>query len=120
VREAPETLVHPVRTLEWGVADCDDLTILICSLLRGAKVPCRAAFVGWKQGPGHIAIRHVYPEAWLGSRWTALESVRPVRLGWNAADWRRRKGDRVRVETIGDGDGVEPKGTRTDNVTRTP
>jgi transglutaminase-like putative cysteine protease len=116
LREAPETLVHPARTLEWGVGDCDDLTILICSLLRSAKIPTRAVFVGWqaRELPGRPRLRHVYPEARLRDRWVALEAVRAVPPGWNAADWRRSRGESVRVTTIGDPPNVEPNGTESD------
>src|SRR5258705_11409494 len=37
LREYPETYATPERTLQWGVGDCDDFTILTCAALRGVK-----------------------------------------------------------------------------------
>ncbi len=104
LREHPETYASPARTLAWGVADCDDLTILTCAALRGAKIPCRAAFVGWlpKGTRGKVPFKHVYPEAWIGHRWVSLESVKPVPFGWDVAVQKLRAGMRVRRATIGD------------------
>lgn len=106
VREYPETYASAARTLEWGIGDCDDLTILVASTLRGARIPCRAVFVGWSapgDPPGPIALRHVYPEAHLPGRgWTALEAVRRVPLGWRADDWKASQGFRTRTARIGD------------------
>jgi hypothetical protein len=104
LREHPETYASPARTLEWGVADCDDLTILTCAALRGAKVPCRAAFIGWlpKGTSGKVPFRHVYPEAWVDTRWVALEAVRKVPWGWDVGVQKLKQGYRVRRGTIGD------------------
>lgn len=105
VREQPETLASAFRTLDWRIGDCDDMTILACALLRGCRVPCRAVFTGWTKepAPARIALKHVYPEAYLPEHgWTALECVRPVRLGWRADDWKRSEGFRTRTERIGD------------------
>lgn len=102
--------------MQWGVGDCDDMTILTCAALRGVKIPCRAVFTGWapKGTAGPISFRHVYPEAWIDGRWTAVESVKPVPLGWSADGNKAKEGYRVRRETIGDksgdfkaGDGTE-------------
>jgi transglutaminase-like putative cysteine protease len=112
LREAPETLVHPRRTLDWRVGDCDDMTILTCAALRGAKIPCRAVFVGWSpQGSlGTIPLRHVFPEAFVGGQWRSLESVRPVPFGWDASAFRSTQGMRVRRTSIGDDEKREPMG----------
>lgn len=117
LREYPETYASPEKTLEWGVADCDDLTILTCAALRGVKIPCRAVFVGAapKGSAGNIPFKHVYPEAWLPSganttdpkagHWVALEAVKPVPIGWNFYDEKLKAGFRVRKATIGDREG---------------
>lgn len=109
LREYPETYASPERTLEWGVADCDDFTILTCAALRGIKIPCRAVFVGSAPGGsvGNIPFKHVYPEAWVGepAKWVALEAVKPVPMGWNFYDEKLKQGFRVRKATIGDREG---------------
>lgn len=104
VREATETFVAPWRTLEWRIADCDDFARLVCSALRSVAVPARLVCCGWLDAgtTERVPLRHVYPEAWDGSRWVALECVRRVPYGWSCVDWRRGRGDRVRVLTKGD------------------
>lgn len=104
LREHPETYASPGRTLQWGVGDCDDLTILTCAALRGAKIPCRAVFVGWspKGSVGPIHFKHVYPEAFIRDKWVALESVKKVPYGWDSAADKIKKGFRVRRASVGD------------------
>lgn len=102
VREYPEIIASPERTLEWGIGDCDDRTVLVASALRSARIPARAVFVGWKDGPGPVPFKHVYPQACLDGHWVTVETVRPVPLGWDASLAHARKGHRVAVQTIGD------------------
>lgn len=103
VREYPETYASAARTLEWGIGDCDDLSILIASTLRGCRLPCRLVFTGWTRDPGPIPLRHVYPETHLPGRgWTALEAVRRVPLGWRADEWKASQGFRTRTARFGD------------------
>lgn len=104
LREHPETYATPSRTLAWQAGDCDDQAMVVCALLRGARVPCRLVFVGTDKGRGGpIPPQHVYTEAELKpGQWTALETVRQVPAGWNAVDAWARKGWRTGVYRHGD------------------
>ena len=79
-REFPERFASPLRTIEWGIGDCDDLTILILSMLRGFRIRGRAKFLRMRL-PDGSRFSHVYPQAKLGkgdrARWYSLEAVRP-------------------------------------------
>lgn len=124
LREYPETYATPERTLQWGVGDCDDFTILTCAALRGAKIPCRAVFVGWAPPGtvGPIKFQHVYPEVWLDppGQWVAAESVKPVPLGWAADVNKRKEGFRIKRATIGDKAGAFAGGDGTQGVDDPP
>lgn len=104
LREVPDTFVHPARTLEWGIGDCDDMASLVCALLRTAAVPCRLTFLGWapSTSPGPIALGHVYAEALVGGSWFPLEAVRPVPFGWSPEAYKRSQGQRTRTLFWGD------------------
>jgi transglutaminase-like putative cysteine protease len=84
LREKPETYVHPVRTLQWRVGDCDDQTILTCAMLRSVRIPARARFAWWinREGRkrGHVWCEGL-PEA--GRPWVPLETVRAVPYGYD-------------------------------------
>jgi len=104
LREQPETYAMPSRTLAWQAGDCDDQAMVVCTLLRGARVPCRLVFVGTDKGRGGpIPPQHVYTEAELKpGEWTALETVRQVPAGWSALQAWARKGWRTGVYRHGD------------------
>lgn len=104
LREHPETYAMPSRTLAWQAGDCDDQAMVVCALLRGARVPCRLVFVGTDKGHGGpIKPQHVYTEAELTpGRWTALETVRAVAPGWNALDAWGKRGWKTGVYRYGD------------------
>jgi transglutaminase-like putative cysteine protease len=73
-------LVRDPRTiLEMGVGDCDDKSILLIALLRCIGRPGRFVAV---QLRGLSGYSHVYPETPLGHRWVAMETIKPVALGW--------------------------------------
>jgi transglutaminase-like putative cysteine protease len=93
LREYPETYASPLRTLAWEAGDCDDQVILLASLLRGAKIPTRAAFAFWRsdqdgQRKGHVWTDFYDREA---HRWVPLETVRPVKYGWSPYDFLKGK-----------------------------
>jgi len=73
-------LVRDPRTiLEMGVGDCDDKSILLVSLLRCIGRPGRFVAI---QMRGQSGFSHVYVETPMGKRWIALETIKPVGLGW--------------------------------------
>ena len=111
-REAPERICAPWVTVCMGFGDCDDMAVLVASLLRAARVPCRLAFCGWRPSgwEGPVPLGHVWSEAWIASdpktptegEWVALETVREVPPGWRASDAARARGLRVRLDSLGD------------------
>jgi hypothetical protein len=56
-----------------GIADCDDFTILICSLLKTVGADCRIITIA-TDPDGEFC--HVYPEAEINGRWVAMDAAR--------------------------------------------
>lgn len=104
-RERPERFASALRTLTWGIGDCDDKARFIAALLRTFRIPVRLKFLHITMPDGKT-VGHVYPEAWLPypkeSNWVALESVREYPLGYDPEARARAKGFGVRVSYIGD------------------
>jgi transglutaminase-like putative cysteine protease len=74
-----ELLRTPRAILEMGVGDCDDKSILLSSLLRCIGRPSRYVAIAM-EGMGSFS--HVYVETPMGKRWVALETIKPVGVGW--------------------------------------
>jgi hypothetical protein len=91
-REFPEVIAAPWITSKWGIGDCDDKSRLIAAVLKSFRVPVRLVYLTYKRPkePGNVS--HVYPEAFLGNEWVALESVRVWPLGKNAKDMLVKRG----------------------------
>jgi len=103
LREYPETYASPLRTLKWGVGDCDDQAAVVCALLRSARVPCRLVFCGRDDGTGPLEPQHVFAEAEIRpGEWCALETVKRVPPGWSAVDHWRSTGKRAGRWSYGD------------------
>jgi transglutaminase-like putative cysteine protease len=73
-----ETLQTPKATLELGVGDCDDKSLLLATLLQAIGLPARFVAVGLNGGE----LSHVMVEARYGKGWLPLETIRPVSAGW--------------------------------------
>ncbi len=104
-RERPERFAGPLRTILWGLGDCDDKSTLIASILRSFRVPVRLKFIKFsiKQKDGTIKnVSHVYPQFKYKGAWLALESVHPWALGDDPEDRARKKGIIPEVNYIGD------------------
>jgi transglutaminase-like putative cysteine protease len=84
-----ETLQTPKATLEMGIGDCDDKSILLASLLESIGRPTRFVAVGFGSGGGHS---HVLVEVRAGGagKWVPLETIKPVEAGWGPAGVTRR------------------------------
>jgi len=71
------------RTLELGIGDCDDMTILLGSLLQIVGLPIRIRVIGLK---GQNVFSHVYLLVGLPpenpTAWMPLDSSRPEAAGW--------------------------------------
>lgn len=75
-----ETVQTPRTTLETGVGDCDDKSLLLASLLESIGRPAR--FVAIDVGAGKLS--HVLVETRVGrsGKWLPLETIKPVPAGW--------------------------------------
>lgn len=73
-----ETLQTPKATLELGVGDCDDKSLLLAALLLSINRPARFVAVGLNGG----GLSHVLVETRFGKSWMPLETIRPVEPGW--------------------------------------
>jgi transglutaminase-like putative cysteine protease len=72
VEELPERFYLPLRLLAQPhpAADCDDFTVLIASLCESLGIRCRLVAASWGGG-----FRHIWPEAWTGTRWLVLDGT---------------------------------------------
>jgi transglutaminase-like putative cysteine protease len=100
-RERPETFQHALRTLAWGIGDCDDKARFVAAALRSVRIPIRLKFLKITMQDGK-RVGHVYPLAFLDGKWTALESVREYPLGYDPEAKAREKGFGVSVHIVGD------------------
>ena len=73
-------LIHtPEGILDDGQGDCDDHTILICSLLESIGHPTRSKAIGFS--PGDFS--HVYAQTRCGGSWLSLDTTEEYRpIGW--------------------------------------
>ena len=105
-RERPERFQSALRTLAWGLGDCDDKARLIAASLRSMRIPVRLAVLHMTLPDGR-QLGHVYPEAWIPwpaqtAQWVPLESVREYPLGYDPEKRARERGYIVRKTIIGD------------------
>lgn len=68
-----ETLHAAADIIRLGIGDCDDHTVLICSLLKTIGCDCRIVTIATDPG-GEFS--HVYPEAEVNGRWISLDAAR--------------------------------------------
>jgi transglutaminase-like putative cysteine protease len=73
-----ETLQTPKATLELGVGDCDDKSLLLAALLQAVNLPARFVAIAMNDG----GYSHVLVETRRGNKWVPLETIRPVEVGW--------------------------------------
>ena len=110
-REYPEFFASPMRTIEWGLGDCDDKTIGVASILRTFRIPIRLKIIRYTEGGTRKG--HVYPQAYIDNHWVSLETVRSWKMGEDAEQKLKTRGIQVKVEYIGDtpttfkGEGME-------------
>jgi transglutaminase-like putative cysteine protease len=106
-RERPERFQSAIRTVVWGIGDCDDKARFIAASLRTFRIPVRFKFL-YITLPDGKTVGHVYPQAWLAypdpkkQQWVSLESVREYPLGYDPEQTARNKGYNVRIDHLGD------------------
>jgi len=83
-------LLHTARRmLELRAGDCDDMTILLGSMLLSTGHPVRLVLAGFRPWKPH-SYSHIYPEANVGGRWIALDATMSRPIGWAPpAVWKR-------------------------------
>ena len=82
-----ELFQKPRRTVELGIADCDDLSILICSLLGSIGHVLQLRTIGITD-TGQA--EHIYPLDLLPpsnpTEYIALDASRPEAMGWEVPE----------------------------------
>lgn len=73
-----ETLHSPDVILRDGAGDCDDKSVLLCSMLE--SIGFRCVFVACGRKPN--AMSHVYVRAFLRGEWISLDATEPHPPGW--------------------------------------
>ena len=83
-------LLHSARRmLELRAGDCDDMTILLGSMLMSTGHPVRLVLAGFRRNKPH-SYTHIYPEVRVGSRWVAVDATVNKPIGWAPpALWKR-------------------------------
>jgi transglutaminase-like putative cysteine protease len=79
-----ETLSTPDKIIEQGAGDCDDKTILLCSLLESIGTRTCLMVAGYND-PG--VYEHVYCAALLDdSSYIPMDATQPFAMGWQPQD----------------------------------
>jgi hypothetical protein len=69
-----ETLHAAPEILRLGIGDCDDFTILLCSLLGTIGHKCRIVTIARLEDERHFS--HVFPQVFLEGRWVTIDAAR--------------------------------------------
>ena len=99
-RERPERFQSAMRTIAWGLGDCDDKSRFIAACLRSFRMPVRLKFIRFQTDAGKKG--HVYPLVYINGKWIPLESVREYPWGYDPQKKAESKGFEVESEIIGD------------------
>lgn len=76
-----ELLHTPRRMLELRAGDCDDMTILLGSMLKSIGHPVRLALVGFNPKKKKL-FSHIYLEVSYKGRWIPLDPTMQYSMGW--------------------------------------
>lgn len=105
-REDPERFASPLRTVQWGIGDCDDKSTLIGSTVRSFKIPTRLKIITYKnfstKEQREKTYCHVYPQVKIDNEIYALESVHKFPMGLDPEDLLKKKNIKVTSHHIGD------------------
>jgi transglutaminase-like putative cysteine protease len=104
-RERPERFQSAMRTIVWGIGDCDDKSRFIAASLRSFRIPVKLKFLRYsvKLADDTIAKRgHVYPLAFIGGKWVPLESVREYKAGYDPEEKAKQLGFDITTQLLGD------------------
>lgn len=81
-----ETVQSPLQTLRLRTGDCDDLSVLLASLLASIGHSTRFVAVGFRKG----SLSHVLVETRIGGNWVPMETTKPWDLGVRPPNVRER------------------------------
>jgi hypothetical protein len=76
-----ETLHTARRMLELQAGDCDDMTILLGSMLKSTGHPVRLCLAGFRRRFPH-RYSHIYPEVNFRGRWIPIDASMHHAMGW--------------------------------------
>lgn len=82
-----ETLATPDKTLALRYGDCDDMVVLLGSLLESVGYPTKMVVEAYDANGGY---EHVYLLACLNGEWIPLDPTEMVAAGWQPPDPARR------------------------------
>lgn len=99
-RERPERFQSALRTIVWGLGDCDDKARFIAACLRSFRLPVKLKFIRFMTESGKKG--HVYPLVLINEKWVPLESVREYPWGYDPEKKAISRGFKVESEVIGD------------------
>lgn len=86
-----ETLHSAPEILRLGIGDCDDFTILLCSLLGTIGHKTRILTIAKPEDEGNFS--HVFPQVFLNGQWLTIDAARRgAAIGRNP-----ERTDRVRI-----------------------
>jgi hypothetical protein len=77
-----EVLHAPRRMLELRAGDCDDMTILLGSLVKSVGHPVRLVLTGPNPRRPDL-FSHIYLEAQCQGDWIPLDATMPFAMGWS-------------------------------------
>lgn len=87
-----ETIATPKAILEVSSGDCDDMAVLLASLLESVGHPTRFVALGFNGDN----FSHVLTETRLGSKWLSLDPT----VAKSTVDWKPRDATRVMVRHV--------------------
>lgn len=86
-----ETLQTAPETIRRRQGDCDDFTVLLCSLLESLGHKTRIVTVGTDEEDPET-FTHVYPEVFLAHKWVAVDAARRhPRFGKGVSRYARKR-----------------------------
>jgi transglutaminase-like putative cysteine protease len=75
-------LLHTARRmLDLRAGDCDDMTILLCAMLKSIGHPVRLVLVGFNPRKKNL-FTHIYLEVFYKGRWISLDATVNRSMGW--------------------------------------
>lgn len=74
-----ELIQTPDRLLDTRAGDCDDMAVLLASLLESIGHPTRFVAIGMQ--PGELT--HVFVETKIGDVWVAADPTEQCAFGWS-------------------------------------